>query len=265
MITSFEFHSTALAIATDWRCPPDSDATGWRTDRTVVTARLRQRLAGRLLHALLVEREVPRPLAPEEHVLDDVEVVAQREVLVARSRSRARPRRAACGCARGWPSQRISPPSGVWMPGDALDQHRLAGAVVAGQRGDLAGGDVEVDVDERVHRRRSSCSTPAQPEQRRRRRPSPAPVADVRSLDARRRAGGCDAPRRTARTTLTNSSLMTVSLMFVGGDPLRRRAAPTATSLFASVSLVVPFTSAAGGSSPARRYSASAAAACASG
>jgi len=27
MITSFEFHSTALAMATDWRWPPDNDAT----------------------------------------------------------------------------------------------------------------------------------------------------------------------------------------------------------------------------------------------
>ncbi len=40
MITSLVFHSTALAIATDWRCPPESDATGWRIERTVVTARL---------------------------------------------------------------------------------------------------------------------------------------------------------------------------------------------------------------------------------
>ena len=37
MITNFEFHITALATATDWRCPPESDATGWRIDFTVVT------------------------------------------------------------------------------------------------------------------------------------------------------------------------------------------------------------------------------------
>ncbi len=55
MITSLEFHSTALAIATDWRCPPDSDATGWRIERTVVTARLARVSAGRLLHRLLVQ------------------------------------------------------------------------------------------------------------------------------------------------------------------------------------------------------------------
>ena len=28
---------TARATATDWRCPPESCATGWRTERIVVT------------------------------------------------------------------------------------------------------------------------------------------------------------------------------------------------------------------------------------
>jgi hypothetical protein len=37
MITSFAFASTAFATATDWRWPPESDATGWRIERTVVT------------------------------------------------------------------------------------------------------------------------------------------------------------------------------------------------------------------------------------
>ena len=33
------FHITARATATDWRCPPESVATGWRTERIVVTER----------------------------------------------------------------------------------------------------------------------------------------------------------------------------------------------------------------------------------
>ena len=37
MITSFAFAITALATATDWRWPPDSDATGWRIDLIVLT------------------------------------------------------------------------------------------------------------------------------------------------------------------------------------------------------------------------------------
>jgi len=72
MITSFEFHITALATATDWRWPPESDATGWRTDLTVVTRRLAQRFAGGPLHAVFVEQPVADPLAAQEHVLHDV-------------------------------------------------------------------------------------------------------------------------------------------------------------------------------------------------
>src|SRR4051812_32440128 len=38
-MTSFEFHITARATATDWRCSPESVATVWRIDLIVVTAR----------------------------------------------------------------------------------------------------------------------------------------------------------------------------------------------------------------------------------
>src|SRR4051794_38109183 len=41
-----------------------------------------ERLAGLLLHRVLVQQHAGARLAPEEHVLDDVEVVAQRQVLV---------------------------------------------------------------------------------------------------------------------------------------------------------------------------------------
>ena len=37
-MTSFEFHCTAFATATDWRWPPESVATGWRIEEIVVTA-----------------------------------------------------------------------------------------------------------------------------------------------------------------------------------------------------------------------------------
>ena len=47
--------------------------------------------------------------------------------------------------------EEISPLSMLLMPGEALDQRGLAGAVVADQRGDLSGIDVEVDVVEDVH------------------------------------------------------------------------------------------------------------------
>ena len=51
----------------------------------------------------------------------------------------------------GLPSKVISPLSMAVDAGEALDQGRLAGAVVTDQRGDLAGIDVEVHVVEHVH------------------------------------------------------------------------------------------------------------------
>ena len=52
----------------------------------------------------------------------------------------------------GWPSKRISPLSMRVDADDALDERRLAGAVVAHERGDLPGVDGEVDVVQHVHR-----------------------------------------------------------------------------------------------------------------
>src|SRR4029078_10987497 len=107
-------------------------------------------LGGRFLHVVFGQRQVPSPFSPEEHVLDDVEVVAQREVLVdgldperGRITRRANPRRLAL------PQDLAG--IGCVDPRDALDEHRLAGAVVAGQGGYLAGGYLEIDVDERVN------------------------------------------------------------------------------------------------------------------
>ncbi|HTW09597.1 MAG TPA: hypothetical protein VME46_18980 [Acidimicrobiales bacterium] len=34
-IVSCQFHDVARATATDWRWPPESDATAWRVERTV--------------------------------------------------------------------------------------------------------------------------------------------------------------------------------------------------------------------------------------
>ena len=50
----------------------------------------------------------------------------------------------------GRPSQYDLAPVGLVDPGDALDEHGLAGAVVAAQCGDLSGGHVEVDVGQRL-------------------------------------------------------------------------------------------------------------------
>ena len=108
-------------------------------------------LLGRLLHAALVERDAAAPLTAEEHVLDDVEVVAQREVLVDDLDAEG------AGVARRVHGDRaaleevVARVDGVGAA-HALDQRGLAGAVVADERGDLAGLGAEVDALEDVDR-----------------------------------------------------------------------------------------------------------------
>ena len=106
----------------------------------------RLRLHDRLLQAV---EPVPR-LAAEIHVLDDVEVVAEREILVDDLDPELGWRPSACGCAPSRRRRRSRRSSGVWMPDDALDERRLAGAVVADERHHLAGPDLEVDLGERL-------------------------------------------------------------------------------------------------------------------
>ena len=92
-----------------------------------------------------------RALAAEEHVLHDVEVVAEREVLVDDLDAQGG------GVARavdgtGWPSKRNLPGIGAVDPSDTLDQRGLAGAVVTDEGGDLTGVDREVDVVQHLDR-----------------------------------------------------------------------------------------------------------------
>jgi hypothetical protein len=122
-MTSLEFHITALATATDCRWPPDRPESA----------------------------QAVGLLAPEVHVLDDVEVVAQREVLVddldAEPRGVLRPVDVH-GLAGEADLARVDGMDAR----DALDQRRLARAVVAHEGHDLARRDVEVDLVERLNR-----------------------------------------------------------------------------------------------------------------
>ena len=108
------------------------------------------------LHLMLGEdphrvRQRPRlgELAAEIEVRDDVEVVAQRQVLVDGldpepvGVARVADRHLAA-------LEAVAPAVGRLRAGDGLDQRGLAGAVVAHQRDDLARVDLEVDVDERL-------------------------------------------------------------------------------------------------------------------
>ena len=154
MITSLD-----VPASPPWPPPPPGAGrrtarpTGWRTERTVVTDRPASVSCAVSLHRRSSSSRPCRSRSrPEEHVLDDVEVVAQGQVLVhgldARARSASR------GPCRwtGWPFQRISPPSGSRMPAMLLISIDLPAPLSPDQRGDLAGRDVEVDAGQGLHR-----------------------------------------------------------------------------------------------------------------
>ena len=159
---------TTLASSTSrpWRPRPTgagrprAPATVWRTERIVVTERPLSVSRRPLLHRRLVE-------APQ-----------RRELLAARGTCSGR--RRGCRPARGpgrrprcprpaasfgpWmftglPSKRISPLVDRVDAGDALDQRRLAGAVVADERHDLAGAR-RGSRPRRAPERRRSASRP---------------------------------------------------------------------------------------------------------
>ena len=110
-----------------------------------------QRLGGALLHHRLLKHldEVVR-LAPEIHVLDDVEVVAEREVLVddldpeVRRVPRAGDVNAVAFEVDLARVDRVD-------AGDGFDQRRLARAVVTDEGHHLAPPHLEIDVRERLH------------------------------------------------------------------------------------------------------------------
>lgn len=105
----------------------------------------RQRGAGQLLHLAVVEQPPSGYLASEEHVLDDVEVVAQRQVLVHDLDSE---RRSILGAldVHGPTLEMQLARIGLVDTHGRLDQHRLAGTVVADERCDLARIHAEIDV-----------------------------------------------------------------------------------------------------------------------
>ena len=181
-----------------------------------------QRLAGRLLHLVLVRARSGAYVSRPRNMFWTMSRLSQS----ARSWCTvSMPSAAASRGVRmctGRPSQMISPRVGRVDPGDALDQHRLARAVVAGQRGHLAGRDVEIDVDERLHRAEVLVD-PVQPEQwfaesliHRAAVPAPAQVdgsAHELLLDPGCGARGRDRRDAQRRAVFTAASLMTVAAM----------------------------------------------------
>ena len=145
MIRILALKWTARAMATDWRCPPDSDLTGVLR---FVNRGLSRCITFRVADAIAESSSAPvrvQQLAPEEHVAGGVDVVGQRELLVDRLDPVLPGRRAGCGSVTGSPLMRISPGVGRVGARQRVHQRRLAGAVAADEGDDLTG--VEVDAD----------------------------------------------------------------------------------------------------------------------
>src|SRR5690242_1466012 len=104
-----------------------------------------QRLGRGALHAVLVEEAVARLFATEKHVLHDVEVVRQREVLVDGLDTEAR------RVARAADVRLLAFPDELAMVDlidarDAFGKHGFARPVIANERRHLSGRKVQVDV-----------------------------------------------------------------------------------------------------------------------
>ena len=112
-----EFHSTALAIATVWRWPPDRLAT--LLAHRLHGAHRERRPASRAAICSMVGSSrtmPPRLLAAEEHVLRRCRGCRTARGPGRRSRCRARRRRGGRGRSPARPSKRYSPLSTAWMP-----------------------------------------------------------------------------------------------------------------------------------------------------
>ena len=198
--TSFGSPSSERAMATDCRWPPESEA-----DRRCARRGSSHRRAGRADPATASPsrsrrgRRPRRLLAAEEEVADDVEVVAEREILVdggdAESRASVR-----AADPTGSPLRSRSCRRRQVDAGDHLDQRRLAGAVVADQRHDLARRRP------RGRRRSSACTAPKRfeialdPERAAVAAPSPVRSSSVASITLPPSSGPIPAwhvPRRT--------------------------------------------------------------------
>ena len=175
MITSREFQITALAIATAWRCPPDSEATGWRIDRTVVTESPASVSRGRGLHVLLVEerkwvRSRPRNMF---WTMSRLSQSARSWYTVSIPR---RPRPWASGCT-GLALPQDLAAVGLMDAGDRLISTDLPAPLSPTSAVTCPAGISRVDVDQRVHRAEALVES-AQLEQRRRPSPSTSTYVD---------------------------------------------------------------------------------------
>src|SRR5207245_4755058 len=110
-----------------------------------------ERLAGGALHVVFVEEAASQLFAAKEHVLHDVEVVRERQILV--DRLDPKPRRIPWGpdMNRG-PLPEELPVVDLVDACDAFGQDRLTGAVISAEGGDLSGIEVQVHLGQSLNR-----------------------------------------------------------------------------------------------------------------
>ena len=229
--TTLEFHSTDLAIATVWRWPPDRLETRWRTDLTVRTDSEASVAGGRLLHRDLVEDRAGVASPGRGTCSARCRGCRTARGPGTRSRCRVRPRRAGeCTVHRPALEEVLA---GVDRVGaaDALDQRRLAGAVVTDQRGDLAG------VGPRSRRRCSTCTGAEALVDRRRAAGSVRSWLSCRSLSRRPELAGCrvgwtrtQMGRRASRLAAPPPDLLDAVGRAQGGVACRCRPGPSGCS-----------------------------------
>ena len=152
MITSFEFHITALATATDWRWPPDSEATGWRIDRTVVTRRLASVSARGALHAVLVQQAAAARARGRGTCSARCRGCRPGRGPGRRSRCRGGKRRARCGRGPGDPPRRPGRGRAGRCRRCILVSTDLPAPLSPHSAVTLPGREVEVDVVQRLDR-----------------------------------------------------------------------------------------------------------------
>ena len=150
-----------------------------------------------------------------------------------RSRPRARLARAAA-CARSAPSSRTLPAVGVQEPVQVLGERRLAGAVLADERDELAGADREADV---VERRASACVGVPEPRtssdraarrRARRRRRAARRRRGTSPARAQRAAAAVDVERRLGSPRRARSTARSCGRTPARGAARRRRASSAA-------------------------------------
>ena len=134
---------SALRISTRCCCPTERSLTS-ASGRPTRPNRSRE-LAHALLGAALVEQARRARLDAEDDVLGDGQRRHEHEVLVHHADAAAIASRAEANVDR-LAVQRGSRPRPGGEPVEDVHQRRLAGAVLAEQRMDLAAADVEVDV-----------------------------------------------------------------------------------------------------------------------